>query len=157
DVNSVRFLTEDEIDHLGRYEFLTGYMEQKRKELAEANARATADGKVIPERRRLTNVGTFRAYVLHYLKNHPKVHKKLTLLVRQLQPGPEGLPLEIYCFTNDTAWANYEGIQADIFDHLFAILPEFGLRAYQKPAGSDLAGLGTAEAAKAGGSSATAD
>lgn len=148
DVNSVRFLTEEEIDHLGRYEFLAGYMEQKRKELAEANARAIEDGKVIPERRRLTNVGTFRAYVLHYLKNHPKVHKELTLLVRQLQPGPEGLPLEIYCFTNDTAWANYEGIQADIFDHLFAILPEFGLRAYQRPAGSDLFGLTAADAAR---------
>jgi miniconductance mechanosensitive channel len=148
DVNSVRFLTEDEIEHLGRYEFLAGYMEQKRKELAEANARAIEDGTVIPERRRLTNVGTFRAYVLHYLKNHPKVHKGLTLLVRQLQPGPEGLPLEIYCFTNDTAWANYEGIQADIFDHLFAILPEFGLRAYQRPAGSDLTGLGAADVAR---------
>lgn len=139
DVSSVRFLTEEEIEHLGRYEFLAGYMEQKRKELAEANVRRTPDERVIPERRRLTNVGTFRSYVLHYLKNHPRVHPELTLLVRQLQPGPEGLPLEIYCFTNDTAWANYEGIQADIFDHLFAILPEFGLRAYQKPAGSDLA------------------
>lgn len=153
DVNSVRFLTDEEIDRLGRYEFLCGYMEQKRREIAEANGRPLGDAKVIPERRRLTNVGTFRAYVLHYLKNHPRIHGEMTLLVRQLQPGPEGLPLEIYCFTNDTTWANYEGIQADIFDHMFAILPEFGLRAYQKPAGSDLAraaeraSTGVAEAA----------
>lgn len=150
DVNSIRFLSEDEIERLARYEFLADYMATKRRELAEANARRATSAEVVPERRRLTNVGTFRAYVLHYLRNHPKVHQELTLLVRQLQPGPEGLPLEIYCFTNDTAWAAYEGIQADIFDHLFAILPEFGLRAYQKPAGSDLARV-------TGGASADAD
>src|SRR6056297_2470098 len=142
DVNSVGFLEEEEIEHLGRYEFLREYMEQKRREITEANGRSLGDDKVLPERRRLTNVGTFRAYVLHYLKNHPRIHKDMTLLVRQLQPGPEGLPLEIYCFANDTVWANYEGIQADIFDHMLAILPEFGLRAYQKPAGSDLVRAG---------------
>jgi miniconductance mechanosensitive channel len=139
DVSTIRFLTDQEIEHLGRYEFLASYMEEKRKELSEANARRPADERLIPERRRLTNIGTFRAYVLHYLGNHPHIHREMTLLVRQLQPGPEGLPLEIYCFTSDTAWANYEGIQADIFDHLFAVMPEFGLRAFQKPAGSDLA------------------
>ncbi|MDZ7778439.1 MAG: mechanosensitive ion channel family protein [Gemmatimonadota bacterium] len=150
DVSSVRFLTDEEIDHLGRYEFLADYMKQKRQELAEANARtAEADG-VIPERRRLTNVGTFRAYALHYLKNHSRVRQDLTLLVRQLPPGPEGLPLEIYCFANETAWATYESIQADIFDHLLAILPEFGLRAYQKPAGRDLTGSGSRVEAVAG-------
>ena len=92
-------------------------------------------------RRRLTNIGTFRAYAYNYLKNHPKIDKGATLMVRQLGPGPEGLPLEIYCFTNTTVWAVYEGIQSDIFDHLLAIVPEFGLRLYQKPAGSDLANL----------------
>ncbi len=138
DVSTIRFLTEEEIERLGRYEFLAGYMEEKRRELSEANQRPARQG-VIPERRRLTNIGTFRAYVLHYLRNHPRIHPEMTLLVRQLQPGPEGLPLEIYCFTADTAWASYEGIQADIFDHLFAVMPEFGLRAFQKPAGSDLA------------------
>jgi miniconductance mechanosensitive channel len=92
-------------------------------------------------RRRLTNVGTFRAYAFNYLKNHPRIHDGMTLLVRQLSPGPEGLPLEIYCFTNTTEWGAYEDIQSDIFDHLLAIVPEFGLRLYQKPAGSDLANL----------------
>ena len=93
-------------------------------------------------RRRLTNIGTFRAYARNYLGNHPSIHKNMTLLVRQLAPGSQGLPLEIYCFTNTTAWADYEGIQADIFDHLVAIVPEFGLRLFQEPAGSDLTGLG---------------
>jgi miniconductance mechanosensitive channel len=139
DLSSVHFLTEEEIAHLARYEFLADYMRRKQEELAEANQRTPPEPDVIPERRRLTNVGTFRAYVAHYLKHHPRIHRDMTLLVRQLQPGPEGLPLEIYCFTNDTAWANYEGIQADIFDHLIAILPEFGLRPFQQPAGSDLA------------------
>lgn len=72
------------------------------------------------------------------MKNHPKIHDGMTLLVRQFTPGPTGLPLEIYCFSNDTAWANYEAIQADIFDHLIASLPDFGLRAFQEPAGTDL-------------------
>jgi miniconductance mechanosensitive channel len=139
DLGSVHFLTPEEIEHLGRHEFLRDYMAGKRRELEEADRRAPEDPQVIPERRRLTNVGTFRAYVEHYLRRHPKLHEDMTLLVRQLQPGPEGLPLEIYCFTNDTAWAHYESIQADIFDHLIAVLPEFGLRAYQQPAGSDLA------------------
>ncbi len=87
-------------------------------------------------------MGTFRAYVFNYLKSHPLIHDQgMTLLVRQLAPSPKGLPLEIYCFTNTTAWANYEGIQGDIFDHLIAILPEFGLKAFQEPTGSDFAEL----------------
>jgi len=86
----------------------------------------------------LTNIGTFRAYVWAYLRQHPKVHQGMTLLVRQLQPTTEGLPLEIYVFTNDTNWVNYENIQSDIFDHLLAVISEFGLRVYQKPSGFDL-------------------
>ena len=80
--------------------------------------------------------------MLEYLKANPKIHKEMTLLVRQLAPTPQGLPIEIYCFTNDTAWTNYEGIQGDIFDHLLAILAEFGLEAFQEPAGRDFARLG---------------
>ena len=94
---------------------------------------------MIPEIRRLTNLGTFRAYVQRYLQAHPKTHKEMTLLVRQLAPGPDGVPIEIYCFSNDTAWASYEGFQGDIFDHLIAILPRFRLRPFQSPAGSDFA------------------
>lgn len=87
--------------------------------------------------RRATKIGTFRAYVQNYLRNHPGVHQDMTIMVRQLQPQPNGLPLEIYCFANTTVWAVYEGIQSDIFDHLFAILPEFDLRVFQNPTGGD--------------------
>ena len=87
--------------------------------------------------RRMTNIGTFRAYVEAYLHSHPKIHDEMTLLVRQLKPTNSGIPIEIYCFTNDTNWNNYEGIQADIFDHLLAIIPEFGLRVFQDPSGND--------------------
>jgi miniconductance mechanosensitive channel len=88
--------------------------------------------------RRMTNIGTFRAYVLQYLRHHPKIHQDLTLLVRQRPPTEHGIPIEIYAFTNDVAWANYENIQADIFDHILAVLKEFDLRVYQQPSGLDL-------------------
>ncbi|MDP6615637.1 MAG: mechanosensitive ion channel [Gammaproteobacteria bacterium] len=141
DVSSIRFQTQDEVDHFTRFALLKDYIENKEQELTDYNEGLVneVDSKV--NRRRLTNVGTFRAYAYNYLKNHPKIHKGMTLIVRQLGPGPEGLPLEIYCFTNTTEWAAYEDIQSDIFDHLLAIVPEFGLRLYQKPAGSDLANL----------------
>lgn len=90
------------------------------------------------DQRRLTNVGTFRAYILAYLKAHPDIHPDMTCMVRVLNPSPEGIPVEVYCFTSTTDWATYERIQADIFDHLIAVLPEFGLRLYQRPTGADL-------------------
>ena len=138
DMNSVRFLKDGEIDELGRRELLHDYMRESMDRIARYNeARAAGNPGVIPEIRRLTNLGTFRVYVQKYLEAHPKTHKEMTLLTRQLAPGPEGIPIEIYCFSNDTAWARYEGFQGDIFDHLIAVLPEFGLRAFQSPAGSD--------------------
>ena len=143
DVNTIRYLTEEEIERLSRYEVLRAYMKQKREALSEHTEESDgADSDVIPERRRLTNIGTFRAYVFNYLKAHPTIHDGMTLLVRQLAPGPQGVPIEIYCFSNDTDWGNFEDLQGDIFDHLFALLPEFGLRAFQEPAGSDFAKLG---------------
>ena len=142
DMNSIHFLSDEEVARLSRFEFLHDYLQAKRKDLEVANAREVAGDDVVPDRRRLTNVGTFRAYVRHYLRGHPKIHQGMTLLVRQLQPGAQGLPLEIYCFSNDTNWANYEALHADVFDHLIASLPEFGLRAFQEPSGSDLKALG---------------
>ena len=141
DMNSIHFLLDEEVARLSRFEFLHEYLQAKRSELEVANAREVPGDDLIPDPRRLTNVGTFRAYVRHYLHNHPTIHQEMTLLVRQLQPGPQGLPLEIYCFSNDTDWGNYEGLQADIFDHLIASLPAFGLQAFQEPAGSDLTAL----------------
>ncbi len=138
DMNSVRFLSEDEIDELSRRELLQEYMRDGVAAIARYNEeQAAGNPGVQPEIRRLTNLGTFRVYVQKYLEAHPKTHKEMTLLTRQLASGPEGVPIEIYCFSNDTAWANFEGFQADIFDHLIAVLPEFGLRAFQAPGGSD--------------------
>ena len=140
DMNSVRFLNDEEVERLSRYETLRDYMAEARRKIERYNAaKASGDPEVIPEIRRLTNLGTFRFYVLHYLRGNPSISQEMTLLARQLAPGPQGVPIEIYCFSSDIAWANYEGIQADIFDHLIAVLPEFGLRAFQEPSGSDFA------------------
>lgn len=139
DQRSVRFLDEPEIQRLEDFVLLNDYLEEKRRELAAWNAELRLRGSKPINERRVTNLGTFRAYVEHYLRNHPKINREMTLLVRQLQPGPSGIPLEIYCFTNDVRWVYYEGIQADIFDHLLAILPVFDLRVFQQV--SDTAGL----------------
>ncbi len=141
DLGSVRFLDDAETDRFADFRLLADYVAAKRSELEQAN-RDLGDGRnANVNARRLTNIGTFRAYVLEYLRVHRHIHEDMTLLVRQLEPGPKGLPLQVYAFTNDTAWANYENIQADIFDHLLAILPEFGLRVFQEPTGRDLAAL----------------
>ena len=141
DLNSVKFLTDEEIEYLSKYQFLQNYMTGKSVDVAAHNDRQSGDISVIPDLRRLTNVGTFRAYVLHYLKDNGRIHQDMTLLVRQLPAGAQGLPLELYCFANDTRWEVYEDIQSDIFDHLIAILPEFGLRIFQEPSGNDVQGL----------------
>ena len=142
DVSSIRFQRADEIEKFKRFVLLKDYIAEKERELKDYNASLGPEFDESVNQRRLTNVGTFRAYAFNYLKNHPRIHKDMTLMVRQLAPGPEGLPLEIYCFTNTTVWAEYEDIQADIFDHLLAVVSEFGLRLYQKPAGADLMALG---------------
>lgn len=141
DQNSVRFLSESEAQNLTRFVLLRDYLEQKKEELTEWNAKLAEHGREPVNTRRITNIGTFRAYVERYLRNHPFIHQDMIMLVRQLAPGPEGLPLEIYCFTAKTAWVDHEGIQSDIFDHLLAILPEFGLRVYQQPSGADMRGM----------------
>lgn len=140
DINSIRFLTEEDRLRLGKINHLKEYLPAKISEISESNAKVSdLDMKV--NGRHLTNVGTFRAYLQEYLQHHEKVHKQMTLMVRQLAPTTEGLPIEIYIFTNDTRWAVYEAIQADIFDHIFAVLPEFGLQAFQSPTGNDIRSL----------------
>ncbi|MBB1268449.1 mechanosensitive ion channel family protein [Shewanella sp. SR44-3] len=140
DVNSIKFLTDDERIRLGKVNHLKEYLPKIFSEINEANA-SVSDIDMPVNGRRLTNVGTFRAYLQQYLNHHEKVHKGMTLMVRQLAPTTEGLPIELYIFTNDVRWTYYETIQADIFDHVFAILPEFGLRAFQNPTGNDLRSL----------------
>jgi miniconductance mechanosensitive channel len=142
DVNSIRFCTPEMIEKFSRIQVLKDYLQQKQAELREYNQKHNIDETVLVNGRRMTNVGTFRAYVIEYLHRHPKIHQDMTFLVRHLEPSEKGLPLEIYVFSNDQAWANYEAIQADIFDHIFAALPEFGLRPFQNPIGSDIAALG---------------
>ncbi len=142
DFNSIRFLTDTEVQRFTAFVLLKDYIKAKEAELKAYNEALHAPGESGVNLRRLTNIGTFRAYIYNYLKHHPKIHDQMTLMVRQLQPGTEGLPIEIYCFSNDTDWGAYEGIQADIFDHVFAIAPEFGLRLYQRPAGADLREIG---------------
>jgi miniconductance mechanosensitive channel len=137
DQQSVHFLNNEERQRLYRFNLLEDYLVKKRQEIDEWNTKLEEAGKEPVNTRRVTNLGTFRAYVQHYLQRHPGIHQDMTLMVRQLAPTAEGLPLEIYCFTNTVAWAQYEGIQADIFDHLLAILPEFGLRVFQAPGGAD--------------------
>ncbi|BAV65562.1 mechanosensitive ion channel protein MscS [Sphingobium cloacae] len=139
DQASVRFLDEGDVEHMERFALLRPYLDAKRREIALWNDKPEANGAV--NGRRLTNIGTFRAYVLAYLESREDIARDKTLLVRQLAPGENGLPLEIYAFVTSTVWAEYEGVQADIFDHLIAILPEFGLRLFQRPAGADLTGL----------------
>ncbi|ASY76302.1 mechanosensitive ion channel family protein [Pectobacterium polaris] len=138
DTTSVHFMTEDEQARLLRSKLLSPYIQNKKSELEQHNAQSDSDLTSPLNGRRLTNLGTFRAYLQVYLRTHPGIHKGMTLMVRQLAPTSEGVPLEIYAFTNTTAWVDYESIQSDIFDHIFAILPEFDLRVHQIPTGHDM-------------------
>ncbi len=141
DLNTVQFCTEDMIEKFSKIRSIAGYIETKTKELETYNTTHKLDDASIVNRRRMTNIGTFRAYTIAYLKNHPQINQEMTFLVRQLAPTENGLPIEIYVFCKDKVWANYEAIQADIFDHLLAAVPEFGLRVFQHPTGSDFKSL----------------
>ena len=141
DQNTLRFLTDDEVDDLRRFRLLRDYLDRKEQELKEWNAREMAGESNPVNARRITNIGTFRAYVVAYLRTHPRIHQDMLTMVRQLEPTPTGLPLQLYTFAATTQFAEYEFIQAEIFDHLLAILPEFGLRAFQEPSGVDFARL----------------
>jgi miniconductance mechanosensitive channel len=138
DMGTIRFLKPEEIEHFSHFELLSDYIREKKAALEESN-RGRSDSGIIANSRYLTNIGTFRAYVVNYLRQHPKIHHQgMTFLVRQLAPTPEGVPIEVYVFSNDTNWVNYEGIQSDLFDHLLSIVPEFGLTVYQRPSGTDV-------------------
>lgn len=136
DQSSVHFMTEQEQSKLKEFLLLDQYLHSKNEEIEQFNQQLANQSQY--NQRRLTNLGTFRAYVEFYLKQHPGINQSQSLIIRQLQPSSEGLPLEIYAFTKTTAWKEYESIQSDIFDHLLAIIPEFGLKVYQAPSGSDL-------------------
>jgi len=137
DLNSIRHCDEEMLQRFLKIQYIRDHVERKQEELAEYNNQQQVDLSHLANGRRLTNVGTFRAYVVAYLRNHPKINQDMTFLVRQLAPTEHGLPIEIYVFCNDLVWANYESVQADIFDHLLAIVPEFELRVFQAPSGND--------------------
>lgn len=136
DMNTIGFLTDAQLQDLNQIDIMKAYFISKEEALSVHNSQKM--GKHPANRRQLTNIGTFRAYVTAYLKNHPDIHQGMTLMARQLSPVDTGVPIEIYCFTNTTVWVDYEGIQADVFDHFLAILPAFGLKPYQKVSGEDL-------------------
>jgi len=138
DMTSIRFLTKEDIERLKKIHYLKDYIEAKEKEIEEYNKKHNINPEIKVNGRHLTNIGTFRAYITNYLKNHPQLNPTLLQIVRQLDPGPNGLPLEIYCFTADTRWVVYEGVQSDIFDHILAVASEFDLRIFQNPSGNDL-------------------
>jgi len=137
DMNSVTFLDDAQIEKLGNFHLLKDYINSKQKEIAEYNQSLNLEAGTVTNGRKMTNLGTFRKYLEEYLQHHPMISKEMTFLVRHLQPTDKGLPVEIYVFSKDQAWANYEAIQADIFDHTLAVLPEFDLNVFQNPTGTD--------------------
>ena len=144
DMNTVKFCDESMLERFKNFSLIRDYLDEKLREIGQFNKEHGADGSVTVNGRRLTNLGTFRRYIRAYLAEHASIHDGMTLLVRHLQPTADGLPIEIYAFSSDKVWANFEDIQADIFDHLLAAAPEFGLRVFQNPSGFDLRSAGAA-------------
>ena len=141
DMNSIKFCSVKMIERYRKFNVISHYISKKLDEIEKHNLDNNIDEDGLINGRSLTNIGTFRAYIEGYLRDHNKIHKEMTFLVRQLSPSPEGLPLEIYVFSNDTDWINYEAIQSDIFDHLLAVLNEFDLKVFQNPTGNDFNNL----------------
>ena len=135
------FRSEEEIKELEKIQLITGYLEKRDAEVRKWNEENHADTTIPVNGRRLTNIGTFREYAKQYLLNHSGLRNDMTLLVRQLAPGENGLPLQIYVFAKTTVWAEYESIQSDVFDHLLASIEYFGLRVFQNPSGNDFRSL----------------
>ncbi|MFT4835537.1 MAG: miniconductance mechanosensitive channel [Psychromonas sp.] len=137
DMTSVKFCDQEMLQSFMKIEILKDYLLNKQKEIETYNKETGNDLSNFANGRWLTNIGTFREYLSAYLKKNPKIHQELTFMVRQLAPSSTGVPIEVYVFSNDQDWVNYEGIQADMFDHILAVIPEFGLRVFQDPTGSN--------------------
>jgi miniconductance mechanosensitive channel len=142
DVSSIRFCTGEMLEKFEKYQLISDYIRKKRAEIEQYNREHDIDTSALINGRNLTNIGTFRAYIAAYLHNHPMIHDRMTFLVRHLPVTEKGLPIEIYVFSKDQAWANYEAIQADVFDHILAVVPLFELRLFQYPSGHDLRLMG---------------
>lgn len=144
DMRSVHFVDDETIERFRRYSRIRDYLDQKQVEIDAYNTEHQIDLSDSVSGRRMTNLGVFRAYVTAFLRSHPLIRKDMTFLVRQLEPGPTGIPIEVFVFSADQRWPYYEGIQADIFDHLLAVIPEFDLRVYQDPSGFELESIAQA-------------
>lgn len=142
DINSVHFCTADEIDNLSRITLVSGYIKERQQEIEKYNLLHNVNTSVPINGRRQSNIGIYRNYVQQYLNHHPRIDKNFMVMVRQLQPTATGIPIEVYCFANTTVWSDYELIQADIFDHLYAATEYFGLRLYQAASGRDFRFIG---------------
>ena len=142
DMTSVRFCTPEMLEKYRKIQLLTNYVEETERVVEEYNKEHDIDNSVLVNGRRQTNLGVFRAYLTNYLRSLPTVNQEMTCMVRQLQPTETGIPLELYFFSANKVWVAYEGIQADVFDHVLAIIPEFGLRVFQNPSGEDLRRIG---------------
>jgi len=141
DISSIRFCDEEMLERYAKIQYISEYIESKKTELEEFNQSTNVDNASLANGRRMTNIGTFRAYIRAYLQNHPEINMQMTFLVRQLQATQYGVPIEIYVFSKDKVWANYEAIQSDIFDHILAVVAEFDLHVYQNPTGADFRAL----------------
>ena len=137
DMNTVKFCTEEMINRYSKIQYISDYIKEKETELQQNNIQENVDNSSLVNGKRMTNLGTFRAYVEAYLNNNPMINKNMTFLVRQLAPTENGIPIELYVFSKDKVWANYENIQANIFDHILAVIPEFDLQVFQGPSGRD--------------------
>ncbi len=142
DVNSIRFCTEAMLEKYKQFQHIVDYVNSKEVEIQNYNTEKKVNTKVMVNGRRQTNIGVFRAYLKAYLENHPDISQEMTFLIRHLQPGEHGLPIQIYVFSKVQAWVQYEAIQSDIFDHILAVIPEFDLSVFQIPSGNDLRQLG---------------
>jgi miniconductance mechanosensitive channel len=142
DMSSIKFCTDEMLERFRKFDLIENYIAEKKNEITDYNKEHTSNPEQLINGRRQTNIGVFRAYIIAYLKKHPKIHPSMTFLVRHLEPSQYGLPIQIYVFSNDQVWANYEAIQADIFDHLLAAVSEFELRLFQNPSGYDFSRLG---------------
>ena len=142
DINTIHRCTPEMIERFSKIRSLRDYIEKKRLALAQWNEKHGTETSYLINIRNLTNVGTFRAYIEAYLKSHPQINQDMTLLVRQLDPLEQGLPIEIYCFSKEKEWGIYENLQSDIFDHILATAPDFNLRIFQNPTGADFRAFG---------------
>ncbi len=135
DGGDVRFLDAEQMNALKKVELLRDYIEQKEQDINAHNAKIASTHPL--NKRALTNIGTLRVYINEYLKTHPSISQDFIIMVRQLESTGQGIPLQVYCFSNDIRWKCYEEIQANIFEHIYSVLPYFGLSLFQVPTGQD--------------------